>query len=105
MKTKGQGSSKRYGVRYGRRLRQKVEAVEIMQKTKYQCPFCHKHAIKRMSVGIWQCPKCSSVFTAKAYNVPKQASVEKETGQEMLIETPEEEFTEEQEEAEEQQSA
>ncbi len=110
MKTKRQGASKRYGPRYGRRLRQKVETVEAMQKTNYQCPFCHKNAVKRMAVGIWQCPKCAAVFTGKAYTVPKKASAEEETGQELLVETPEdgEEFLEEEQEevqADEQQSA
>lgn len=105
MKTKGQGASKRYGPRYGRRLRQKVETVEAMQKTNYQCPFCHKNAVKRMAVGIWECPKCAAVFTAKAYNVPKKAGAEEAAGQELIIETPEEgeEFLEE--EAQEEQSA
>ena len=111
MKTKRQGASKRYGPRYGRRLRQKVETVEAMQKTAYQCPFCHKNAVKRMAVGIWQCPKCAAVFTGKAYTLPKKASVEAETKQELTLETPEEgeEFLEEEQEeevqADEQQSA
>ena len=110
MKTKGQGASKRYGPRYGRRLRQKVETVETMQKTAYQCPFCHKNAVKRMSVGIWECPKCAAVFTGKAYNVPKKTGVEAETKQELTLETPEEgeEFLEEEQQevqADEQQSA
>lgn len=110
MKTKGQGASKRYGPRYGRRLRQKVETVETMQKTEYQCPFCHKNAVRRMSVGIWECPKCAAVFTGKAYTVPRKASVEGETKQELTLETPEEgeDFLEEEQEeiqADEQQSA
>lgn len=110
MKTKGQGASKRYGPRYGRRLRQKVETVEAMQNTKYQCPFCHKHAVKRIAVGIWECPKCAAVFTAKAYSVPKKAGVEEEARQELLVETSEEgeEFLEEEQEeiqADEEQSA
>ncbi len=110
MKTKGQGASKRYGPRYGRRLRQKVETVETMQKTEYQCPFCHKHAVKRMSVGIWECPKCAAVFTGRAYTIPKKAGPEKQIGQELVVETPEEgeEFLEEEQEevqADEQQSA
>ena len=110
MKTKRQGASKRYGPRYGRRLRQKVETVEAMQKTNYQCPFCHKNAVKRMAVGIWQCPKCAAVFTGKAYTLPKKASVEAETKQELTLETPEEgeEFLEEEQEetqAEDEQSA
>lgn len=100
MKTKGQGASKRYGPRYGRRLRQKVETVETMQKTEYQCPFCHKNAVKRMAVGIWQCPKCAAVFTGKAYNIPKKAGSEEQVEHGLVVETPqeEEEFLEEEQE-------
>ena len=94
------GSSKRFGVRYGRRLRLKYEAVETEQKTKYQCPYCHKSAVKRMAVGIWQCPKCAAVFTGRAYNVAKQPSTEQILEKEILEETPEseEDYEESQEE-------
>lgn len=83
------GSSKRYGVRYGRRLRQKYEAVETEQKTKYQCPYCHKIAVKRIAVGIWQCPKCAAVFTGKAYSVAKQGSTQEAPVEEIMEEAPE----------------
>lgn len=95
------GSSKRFGVRYGRRLRLKYEAVEAEQKTKYQCPYCHKSAIKRMAVGIWNCPKCAAVFTGKAYTVAKQSRTEEAPVEEIAEETPEEESYEETEELQE----
>ncbi len=94
------GSSKRYGVRYGRRLRLKLEAVEEQQKTKYKCPYCHKVAVRRMAVGIWNCPKCSAVFTARAYSVPKKPGIVEDT-EKILEETPEEleeEYVEEEQE-------
>ncbi len=100
------GSSKRYGVRYGRRLRQKYEAVETEQKTKYQCPYCHKIAVKRMAVGIWQCPKCAAVFTGKAYSIVKQSNAQEAPVQEMIEETPEaeEDYEESQEQQQEEQN-
>ncbi len=99
------GSSKRFGVRYGRRLRLKYEAVETEQKTKYQCPYCHKIAVKRIAAGIWNCPKCSAVFTGKAYSIGKQAVVKEALAEEMIEENPEEaeeEYEEEKEEPQEQ---
>ena len=98
------GSSKRYGVRYGRRLRLKYEAVETEQKKNYQCPYCHKNAIKRIAVGIWECPKCAAVFTGKAYNVTKQASVREGPVEEIMEETPEveEDYEESQDDQQEQ---
>lgn len=77
------GSSKRFGVRYGRRLRLKLEAVETEQKTKYKCPYCYKTAVRRMAVGIWNCPKCSKIFTGRAYSIA-QKPIEEE-----IVETPE----------------
>lgn len=89
------GSSKKFGVRYGRRLRLKYESIEAEQKTKYQCPYCHKIAVKRIAVGIWTCPKCAAVFTGRAYNVPKKPGIEEQ--QEEIIEevTEEPEYSEE----------
>lgn len=93
------GSSKKFGVRYGRRLRLKHETVEEQQKKRYKCPYCHKVVVKRMAVGIWNCSKCSAVFTARAYSIPKKAGVE-EAVEEVLEESPEmeEEYTEEENE-------
>lgn len=93
------GSSKKFGVRYGRRLRLKHEKVEEQQKRKYKCPYCNKVAVKRMAVGIWNCPKCSAIFTARAYTVPKKASTE-EAVEDVLEESPEmeEEYAEEENE-------
>jgi large subunit ribosomal protein L37Ae len=77
-KKKMPGSTKRFGSRYGRRIRNKVDAIETAQKAKYKCPYCHKVAAKRVAVGIWSCPKCSSTFTGKAYSLTK-ARISEET--------------------------
>ncbi len=84
------GSSKKFGVRYGRRLRMKHEGIETEQKTKYPCPYCHKIAVKRMAVGIWTCPKCAAVFTGRAYNIPKKAGLEEQQHEEIVEEIREE---------------
>jgi large subunit ribosomal protein L37Ae len=52
------GITGKYGTRYGAKLRKQVKAIEILQRTKYICPFCGKNAVKRFAVGIWRCRGC-----------------------------------------------
>ena len=52
------GITGKYGTRYGQKLRKQVKAIEILQRTKYTCPFCGKNSIKRAAVGIWRCRAC-----------------------------------------------
>ena len=73
MAKKRLGSTKRFGSRYGRRIRNKLEIVEKEQKKKHKCPYCNKiNGIKRLAAGIWNCSKCDSKFTAKAYTISKK---------------------------------
>ena len=65
------GSVKRFGARYGRRLREKIGKIEHEQHQLYKCPYCHFAKVKRLSVGIWHCGKCDSRFTNMAYSVGK----------------------------------
>jgi large subunit ribosomal protein L37Ae len=62
-------STKRLGPRYGRTIRTKLEKIETKQKSLCTCPDCHKKAVKRLAVGIWQCRKCDSKFAGKAYEL------------------------------------
>ncbi len=52
------GITGKYGTRYGQKLRKQVKAIEILQRTKYICPFCGKNSIRRFAVGIWRCKAC-----------------------------------------------
>lgn len=52
------GITGKYGTRYGAKLRKQVKAIEILQRTKYTCPFCGKSSIRRFAVGIWRCRAC-----------------------------------------------
>ncbi len=61
------GSTGRFGVRYGRKIRQRVLEIEQKQKQKHKCPYCHAIKVKRLSTGIYKCNKCNSKFTGKAY--------------------------------------
>ncbi|MDO8656077.1 MAG: 50S ribosomal protein L37ae [Nanoarchaeota archaeon] len=60
-------STKRFGARYGRTLRAKFAKIEMVQRAKQKCPYCNKTAVKRLSMGIWNCTKCKIKFTGKAY--------------------------------------
>ncbi len=68
-KTKKAKHAGRYGVRYGAKVRTKLNKVEEKQRQKQQCPFCKKKGVKRISVGIWKCSKCGKKFTSQAYSV------------------------------------
>lgn len=69
MKTKKLGSVARFGARYGKRTKTKLLTVEQTQKASQKCPYCSRTTVKRLSVGIFQCKKCDSKFTGKAYKV------------------------------------
>ena len=70
-------STKRFGSRYGRTLREKLGRVEEQQKKSYKCPSCAYDKVKRVSAGIWLCNKCNRKFASKAYTVAKPISVVK----------------------------
>ena len=69
---KKSGSVKRFGARYGRKVKDKIAKIDSLKKTEYKCPYCHKRASKRLSSGIWECKKCGSKFTGRAYNVEEK---------------------------------
>ena len=90
---KSVASGKRFGARYGKRLRDKLARIEAEQRKKHKCPYCRTHAVKRVAAGIWGCKKCSSVFTGKAYTIPKKIVIKQELGKEEVVEVTEEEGT------------
>ncbi len=63
----GLGPVKRFGVRYGRTVKVKRAAVEVMQKNSTKCPYCNKHKVIRKAKGIWHCTKCKNTFAGQAY--------------------------------------
>ena len=71
-KEKSLGSGKRFGVRYGRSLKQTFAQIEKEHRKLHVCPYCAYTQVKRLSAGIWQCRKCNAKFTGKAYSVEKQ---------------------------------
>ena len=63
-KTKSAG---RFGARYGRSIKSKLVKVEEKQRKKQKCPYCQKLGVKRLSSGIWKCPKCNKKFASDTY--------------------------------------
>lgn len=68
-KAKGKvtGSAGRFGPRYGRFIRKRVQQVEKVQKATHACPRCDHVAVKRVGTGIWECRKCGFKFAGGAY--------------------------------------
>jgi large subunit ribosomal protein L37Ae len=65
------GSTKRFGPRYGRKLKERFGAIEKEQRRKHKCPHCNYIQVRRISLGIWECNKCGVKFTSRAYTVAK----------------------------------
>jgi large subunit ribosomal protein L37Ae len=64
----------KYGVRYGSSLRRQIKKIEISQHSRYTCTFCGKDAVKRQSVGIWECKACKKVIAGGAWTVSTTAA-------------------------------
>ncbi len=94
-------SAKRYGVRYGRRLRDKVGKVEKERQDTNVCPYCrYTKKLKRLSAGIWKCTKCKTQFTGRAYYVGSRVVIASTEGDEDKIQQIEEMPEEPEQEAE-----
>ena len=65
--TKKVGPARGLGPRYGASLRKRYVKVLIKAKQTYKCPQCASEAVKRVSVGIWNCRKCDLTFSGGAY--------------------------------------
>lgn len=63
------GSAKRFGTRYGKAVKEKVAAIEKVQRSLQKCPYCKAIKAKQQSPGIFVCKGCGAKFTSKAYSV------------------------------------
>jgi large subunit ribosomal protein L37Ae len=68
------GITGKYGTRYGQKLRKQVKAIEILQRTKYTCPFCGKDSVRRSAVGIWKCKACRRSIAGGAWEFSTTAA-------------------------------
>lgn len=72
------GSIKRFGARYGRKVKEKFAEIEALHRKKYKCPYCNQLKVKRIAAGIWKCGKCESKFTSKAFTVSKKIVIKED---------------------------
>ena len=61
------GSSGRFGPRYGRFIRKRVNQIEQLTNARHVCPRCDQAAVKREGTGIWACRKCGYKFAGGSY--------------------------------------
>ena len=66
-KSKKTKSAGRFGAKYGKSVRDRLVKIETKQRKKQKCPFCEKLGVKRLSKGIWKCPKCNKKFASNTY--------------------------------------
>jgi len=68
-KAKGKvtGSAGRFGPRYGRFIRKRVNQIEKVSRAKHTCPRCDRQAVRRRGTGIWECSKCGFKFAGGTY--------------------------------------
>ncbi|MEM5797944.1 MAG: 50S ribosomal protein L37ae [Candidatus Aenigmatarchaeota archaeon] len=66
-RTKKVGPAGRFGPRYGKRIKERLIEIELLQKQRHTCPACLKAGLKRIAKGIWRCKKCGLKFAGKAY--------------------------------------
>lgn len=62
---------KSYGLRLrtrgGASLRKRWTRITSTMRRPHKCPSCTSKAVKRISVGIWNCTKCGYQFAGGAY--------------------------------------
>lgn len=71
-KTKKIKAAGRFGSRAGMRVRNRLNALEALQRKKQFCPHCSKRGAKRLSAGIWYCARCKRTFAGSAYMLQAQ---------------------------------
>jgi ribosomal protein L37AE/L43A len=64
----------------------KLALIESEQRKKHECPTCGKPKVKWQSVGIWECEKCKTKFTSKAYSVRTALALKKEEVKQLTAE-------------------
>lgn len=79
----GLKSAKRFGTRYGATNKLKLAMIEEQQRKLQPCPTCGKTKAKWQSVGVFECRKCGSKFTGKAYSVNQAITFTKEQAKDL----------------------
>jgi large subunit ribosomal protein L37Ae len=66
-RTKKVGPTRGLGPRYGSSVRKRYIKIMTEMKKPHRCPQCGFSRVKRESVGVWKCRKCSFTFAGGAY--------------------------------------
>ncbi len=66
-KGKVTGSAGRFGPRYGRFIRKRVNEIEKVSRARHLCPRCDQMGVERLGTGIWECRKCGFKFAGGTY--------------------------------------
>lgn len=67
-KKKGRtGSAGRFGARYGRVARRRVDQIEDEMHDDHKCPECGEKRVDRQGTGVWECDACGYTYTGGAY--------------------------------------
>lgn len=61
------GSAGRFGARYGRVARRRVNQIEQEMHDDHTCPECGEKRVDRNGTGIWECDACGYTYTGGAY--------------------------------------
>jgi large subunit ribosomal protein L37Ae len=78
-------STKRFGTRYGRKLKEKVSEIEKEHRGRHKCPYCNKIGLKRLVAGIWFCNSCNVKFASGAYSIHKKVVIKNKVKEEDKI--------------------
>lgn len=86
-RTKKVGPTRGLGPRYGATVRKRYIKIVTEMKKEHKCPQCGFKRVKRVSVGVWKCRKCSLTFAGGAYTpTTKLGAVAKRVAKGMPVE-------------------
>jgi large subunit ribosomal protein L37Ae len=55
--------------KYGKRIRDLVEASLLKKNERYECPKCGKRSVMRISNALWECRSCGVKIAGGAYSL------------------------------------
>lgn len=55
--------------KYGKRIRDLVEASLLKKNEKYECPRCGKKSVERIANALWRCRSCNVKIAGGAYSL------------------------------------
>ncbi len=56
-----------HNAKYGKRIRDLVDASVSRKNEKYECPKCGKRSVERISNALWECRSCGVKVAGGAY--------------------------------------